>query len=72
MLGLYRGIYKLLASLLELLLGRLRVGAGNTCLVLYLDVNGLTWVRLALGRLVAISYSAIHGVVHNTSVEGVR
>jgi hypothetical protein len=71
MLGLYRSIHKLLASLLELFLGRLRVSAGNPCLVFYLDVNGLTWVRLALGGLIAVAYSAIHRVVHNTSVEGV-
>lgn len=69
MLSFYSGIYKLLGGLLELLLGRLRVGIDHTCLILYLDVDGLRRDLLALSRLV--SDTAIHGVVHHASVEGV-
>ena len=69
MLSFYRGIYKLLGSLLELLLGRLGIGVGHTCLILYLYVDGLTRVLLALGRLV--TDTAIHGIVHHASVKRV-
>lgn len=70
MLSLYSWLNELLRGLLELLFGRLRVSVRHTCLVLYLDVDGLPRVLLALSRLV--TYAAIHRVVHHASVEGVR
>jgi len=69
MLSFNRGIYKLLGSLLELLLGGLRVGVGNTCLILYFDVNGLPRILLALGRLV--TDATIHSIIHHASIKRV-
>jgi hypothetical protein len=66
MLSFYRGIYKLLGCLLELLLGSLVV-ARHTYLILYLDMNGLPRILLALSRLVTCA--TIHSVVHHASIK---